>query len=283
MEIVLGKLSMRTVPLLLVASLAGNAVGGWLLRKGPLFNVSGQPEIAFGWDRALWLVALLAPFMGLLGPLYYRLIHSFRPMRAWPFALAWSGMLVGLLSLKCPQVWGNGDVALLGITHSSTALLTLTLILGLRLIATAACVGAGTVGGVFTPTLFAGGAIGYLAASLLHIPNPAIFAILAMAAFLAAVTHAPLMAAFMTVELTGQWRFLPLILGSTFVAVFVARRLSPQSLYAIATPTPEEDEAESRQPMRALRLHLEPAAAVQPPADRTLDSSRTPVEALRGN
>jgi DNA-binding transcriptional LysR family regulator len=56
------------------------------------------------------------------------------------------------------------------------------------------------------------------------------------------------MATFMTVELTGAWHLLPLILSSAFVALAVARRLSPHSLYAIATPEPTDDAAESELP-----------------------------------
>jgi CIC family chloride channel protein len=185
-------------------------------------------------------------------------------MSKWPLALVWSGILVGLLSLKSPLVWGNGDAALLEITQSSPALWTLASALGLRLLATAFCVGTGTVGGVFTPTIFTGGAVGYLIALLLHFPDPAAFAILAMAALLAAVTHAPLMAALMTVELTGEWRLLPLILGSAMVAFFVARRLSLHSLYAIATPEPTDDVAQQQQPIREKWLPRETGIDVAP-------------------
>jgi hypothetical protein len=57
----------------------------------------------------------------------------------------------------------------------------------------------------------------------------------------AAVTHAPLMAAFMTVELTGQWSLFPFVLLSSIVTWIIARSLSPHSLYAIATPEPADD------------------------------------------
>lgn len=175
-------------------------------------------------------------------------------MSKWQFALVWSGILVGLLSLKSSLVWGNGDAALLQITQSSPALGTVISALSLRLIATAFCVGTGTVGGVFTPTIFTGSAIGYLAALLLHFPYPVGFALLSMASLLAAVTQAPLMAAFMVVELTGDWSLLPLLLGATFIALAVARRLSRHSLYAIATPKPADDIAGRRQRARGRRL-----------------------------
>jgi CIC family chloride channel protein len=143
--------------------------------------------------------------------------------------------------LNRPEVWGNGDGALLHIMQGSPAVGTLFLLVGLRLGATVFCVGTGTVGGVFTPTLFAGSAIGLLAGRLLHVPDPLLFAVLGMACLLAAATHAPWMAAFMAVELTGQWPLLPLLLPCTLIAWQVARYLSPNSLYAVATPEPASD------------------------------------------
>jgi len=57
---------------------------------------------------------------------------------------------------------------------------------------------------------------------------------------MAAVTHAPLMAVLMAVELTGQWHLLPIILPCTLFASLIARTISRKSLYAIASPEPAQ-------------------------------------------
>jgi chloride channel protein, CIC family len=244
-EIVLGKIMMRTIPLLLISALTGGLAGAWLLGKGPLFGVHMDPAIHLGTYRSIAVALLLAVLLGFLGPAYYWLIHSLRNTSKWPLPLLWSGALVGLLSLRSTLVWGNGDAALLQITQSSPAVWSLFSILVLRLCATTFCVGTGTVGGVFTPTVFAGGTVGYLAAHLLHIPNPTLFTILSMGCLLASVTHAPLMASFMAVELTGQWSVLPYVLLGSVIAWAIARMISPHSLYAIATPEPAGEIVES--------------------------------------
>jgi CIC family chloride channel protein len=59
-----------------------------------------------------------------------------------------------------------------------------------------------------------------------------------MSALIAAATHAPLMASFVAVELTGDWRLLPGLLVLNTLAWLLARRLSSDALYAIATQTP---------------------------------------------
>jgi CIC family chloride channel protein len=261
-EIVMGRIMIRTIPLLLVSAMTGGVTGAWLLGGGPLFAIRMFPGIDFGIERFTLCAVLLPVSMGLLGPAYYWLIRSLRSTSTLPFPLLWGGVLVGVLSLSSTLVWGNGDAALLQITQSSPAVWTLFSILVLRLCATTLCVGTGTVGGVFTPTIFAGGAIGYLGAHLLHMPSP-LFTILSMGCLLAAVTHAPLMASFMAVELTGQWSLSPYILLGSVIAWTVARMISPHSLYAIATPEPAGEALESNFPTACRRSQRKRPAAME--------------------
>jgi CIC family chloride channel protein len=65
-------------------------------------------------------------------------------------------------------------------------------------------------------------------------------AICGMGLLMAAVTHAPLMAALMAVELTGQWHLLAIILLCNLLASFIARTISHKSLYAIASSEPAQ-------------------------------------------
>jgi CIC family chloride channel protein len=262
-EIVIGRVTMQAIPLLLASALTGGVTGAWLLGEGPIFAIHIPPGSYFGIERPALFALLLPVLMGLLGPAYYWFIHSLRNTSRWPLPLLWSGILVGALSLRSTLVWGNGDAAMLQIAQSSPAVWTLFSILLLRLCATTLCVGTGTVGGVFTPTIFAGGAIGYLAAHLLHMPEPALFTILSMGCLLAAVTHAPLMASFMAVELTGQWSLLPYVLLGSVIAWAVARTISPHSLYAIATPHPAGEIFESGLPALGRGRHRKQAAVVE--------------------
>jgi CIC family chloride channel protein len=237
-EIVLGRISLDESPCLLASAFTGAFVSRTLLGAGPLFRVAGPLRLDLS---QVWLTLCLAILMGLLGPLYYWLIHSMGTARKLPLALLWSGALVGALSLCRTEVWGNGDVALLHIMQVPASIQAVFVILVLRLFATVLCVGTRTVGGVFTPTLFAGGAVGLLFGHLLHSPSPILFAVLGMSCLLAAVTHAPWMATFMAAELTGKISILPLLLICSLLAWRVARCLSPHSLYALATPEPGDD------------------------------------------
>jgi CIC family chloride channel protein len=246
-EIVLGQFCLDQLPQLALAAFAGWGVSIALLGPGPLYaTLVVLPRLLT--LQSLVLLPLLALAIGAFGPVYQHLLRSLRSARRLPLALAMAGALMGGLSLIDPRVWGNGDAGLSaalghadirGLSISASAL---GLLLLLRLLATTVCVGAGTIGGVFTPTLFTGGALGALAAyGLVHFAVPAdptLFAIAGMSALIAAATHAPVMAAFVTVELTGDWRLLPAVLLLDVIAWLVARQLSSDALYAIASQTP---------------------------------------------
>ncbi len=245
-EIVLGKWSWTDLPGLVCASTAGWTVSRLLLGPGPLFLMPG----ALPWPGVAWALPLTL-LLAALGPAYQKLLHGASLLRRLPMPLIWSGLLVGLLSVAQPAVWGNGDAALLSTLTGKPTLLAMLSLLAFRLTATTACVGTGTVGGVFTPTLFTGAALGLLASHLVQAAHPLLLTLVGLSVFLAAVTHAPCMAGFMAAELTGQWHALPLLVFLNLVAVPVAKRISPQSLYGIATSAPSSkgrlEEAESQQ------------------------------------
>jgi chloride channel protein, CIC family len=235
-EIVLGEWAWNDIPPLLLASSTGLLVSRPLLGAGPLFPVRRSLPIT---HDLLWVLPLTL-VLGAVGPAYQKLLHFSGAAKRLPFALLWSGLAVGVLGLMEPKVWGNGDSALLGILQNKMMLLGIVSVLVCRLVATTFCVGTGTVGGVFTPTLFAGATIGLAAGHLLHNSEPSILAICGMGLLMAAVTHAPLMATLMAVELTGQWHLLPIILPCNLLASLIARTISRESLYAIASSEPAQ-------------------------------------------
>jgi CIC family chloride channel protein len=114
------------------------------------------------------------------------------------------------------------------------------LILLSKVLATAATFGSGAVGGVFTPTLFVGASLGYLfGVATGHLPlgltiNPSAFALVGMGAFLAAATHAPIMAIIMIFELTLDYQIiLPLMLACV-IGYYTSVSFEKRSIYSEA-------------------------------------------------
>lgn len=117
--------------------------------------------------------------------------------------------------------------------------MTLALIVLLKVFATSATNGGGGVGGTFAPSLYLGCMGGFLFAYTINhfemvVPlSEKNFALMGMAGVMSAVMHAPLMALFLTAELTGGYDlFLPLMITST-VAFGTIRIFEPHSIYTM--------------------------------------------------
>ena len=134
-----------------------------------------------------------------------------------------------------PQVWGNGYSVVQSFVFAPPALWMVALILVCKLIAVLASCGSGAPGGVFTPTLFVGAALGLIAGQLAVVAGgdstAILLALTGMAAFLAATTHAPIMSALMVCEMTGEFGLLPGILLASVLGSVLSRWLHPDSIY----------------------------------------------------
>jgi len=169
---------------------------------------------------ALVLVALaLWTASSFLPPLMWATVLA---VSLWPLYLkfALGGLVVGLISIAFPQVWGNGYSVVDSILHGRLLGWMLLAVLFAKVASTASTVGSGAVGGVFTPTLFIGAAVGALTGSALRFALPHMssgtgaFAVVGMGGFLAATTHAPLTSVLMIFEMTLDHQVvLPLILA----------------------------------------------------------------------
>ncbi len=97
--------------------------------------------------------------------------------------------------------------------------------------------GSGTVGGVFTPTLFLGAGLGAGVGAGLHSAGFATelpthpFALVGMGSVLAATTHSPLLAMVMLFEISLNYSMMPPLMLACAVATLVARQLHPDSIY----------------------------------------------------
>ena len=118
------------------------------------------------------------------------------------------------------------------------ALLFIGMIMLMKVVATSSTNGAGGVGGTFAPSLYVGCMAGFFFAYLcntigvidggLSTKN---FALMGMAGVMAGVMHAPLMAIFLTAEMTGGYQlFLPLLIVSA-ISYFTCRIFTPYSIY----------------------------------------------------
>lgn len=230
-EIILGSIAMESFGPLVVASVTSSATIHQMLGYGPVYDV---PPVHFVSNYELIFYAVLGVLLGHLAPPFLALLDlaraGFARLRLplyWQLGVG--GLVVGVISILVPQVWGNGYSVVGSILRGQLAGLVLLGVLGAKVLATSATVGSRAVGGVFTPTLFIGCALGALYGELLHhlLPGvtsaPAAYALIGMGGFLAATTHAPLTSILMLFEMTADYQIvLPLMLACV-VAHFTAK------------------------------------------------------------
>lgn len=221
-EIVLGSTAMESFGPLVVASVTSNATIHRVLGYGPVYDVP-HLQFASNWELVFYVVLgvilghLAPPFLALLDFAKAQFVRLRLPLY-WQLALG--GLIVGALSIFVPQVWGNGYSVVGSILLGQLVGLWLLAVLCAKVIATSATVGSGAVGGIFTPTLFIGCAVGALVGEVLQrvLPAvtsaPSVYALVGMGGFLAAITHAPLTSILMLFEMTLDYDIvLPLMLA----------------------------------------------------------------------
>jgi H+/Cl- antiporter ClcA len=140
------------------------------------------------------------------------------------------GLILGAIALKLPQVLGvdYGTVEQI-LTGNKFSLALLGWLLIVKLLATAISLGSGLVGGVFAPAMFLGACLGatygnILAAVVspeLAIAPPPAYAIVGMAAVLAASVNAPLTAIALLFELTQSYSIILPLMAAVGVSVWI--------------------------------------------------------------
>jgi CIC family chloride channel protein len=105
-------------------------------------------------------------------------------------------------------------------------------------LATTASVSSGSPGGVFTPSLLLGAALGGIVGHLVSRFGPtgatgavAAYSLVGMAALIAATTHAPLMATVLVFELSGDYAIVLPLLTACAIATVLSRRVHRESIY----------------------------------------------------
>ncbi|MDB5732122.1 MAG: chloride channel protein [Variovorax sp.] len=281
-EIVLGSIAMESVGPIMVASVVANIT----MREFPDYQPPyAMPTFPVIYGAEVLLFALLGVLLGGAAALFLRgLGTSRRFFGGMPLALPWrlalGGLVVGLISVRLPEVWGNGYSVVNSVLHTSWPWTLLALVLVAKAVATLATAGSGAVGGVFTPALFFGCMIGGLFGQTAHAmwpqatSAPFAYAIVGMGAFLAGATQAPLMAILMIFEMTLSYQVMLPLMASSVIAYFVTRSTNAGSMYEITVHRRERHHERLRLRTLHMRDLVQPAETVVGPDTGLPEMSR---------
>ncbi len=236
-EVLRGVLALRLILPALLASACATGIA-WLLAmpNEPTYPI---PSYALSASVICWSV-VAGPIAGIFSVGFVRVIEwadRNKPKGATRFFAPLGALgLLGALSIRFPQMLGNGkDIASLAFTGQVAVPLLLALLV-LRPLGTVLCMGSGVPGGLFTPSLATGALLGSVLGAVWSLMWPGtplgLFAIVGSAAVLAATTHGPVSSMVLVMELTGRDRsfILPMLLA-VVTATVVARTLDARSIY----------------------------------------------------
>ena len=262
-EIILGTLAMESFGPLVFSSVVATLTVQQFLGSNPLYEISmlNVVKLRSNWEILPHL--LLGVAAGLAAPWFLRGLRVSEKLFAAtrlppPARLAVGGLIVGSLATVYPQVCGNGYSVINELLHKDFLWQGVLAVLVFKLLATAATFGSGAVGGVFTPTLFAGASVGYLFALAVRAVWPGtppvidVFVLVGMGALLAGTTHAPIMAIIIVYEMTRDYDIIPPLMLACVVAHYTADAIEPASIYSESLK--RKGAAFMRQQLTALRV-----------------------------
>lgn len=238
LEVVVGHYAFSVFAPCVLAALTATLVGRAVRGDDPAFVM---PEIVIAGPIDFPLFGALGGVSGLIAVLF--IFMSFRIVRvAEQLRLPWwcrpaiAGLVVGLIAIQLPQVLGIGYEATQLTLAGQYGLLLLVAILVGKIICATACQGLGFGGGVFSPSLLIGAALGAVFGQLVgwlpwETSGSSAYAIVGMGAVAAAVLGAPISTVLMVFELTGSY---PMAVGSMVAVVFavgLSRTLTGHSFF----------------------------------------------------
>ncbi len=258
LEVLMIDLTGLTVMPLMISSIAGATVAYVLEGYNAEFFFS-QSE-AFTTSRIPFTIAL-GVVCGLMSYYFTKVMFmmetAFRRIKSQGWRIVTGGVLIAGLIFVFPPLYGEGYGAINELLDGNVSdvlngtafyfdrgnvwfiALFIAMITLMKAFATSATNGAGGVGGTFAPSLFVGALTGFLFAYILNNLDLGFtlsqknFTLMGMAGVMSGVMHAPLMAIFLTAEMTGGYNlFLPLLIVS-ILAYITIQIFLPYSIYTM--------------------------------------------------
>jgi len=242
LELILRDFEAESFGVVVLSSVAASVVGRKAFGSGaflalPAFQIVSLWEYAYyaglGLAAAVVGVAFIRVLYGLedVADGFWRGPEWLRP--------AAGGVLLGVLLLLLPQMYGVGYPVLERAIGGNYGVGMLVILLAGKIIATSLTIAVGGSGGVFAPSLFMGAMLGTAYGEALHLLLPGFaapagaYGLVGMGAVFAAAARAPMTAVIIIFELTGDYQIILPLMFSIALAAPAARLLSSDTIYTL--------------------------------------------------
>jgi CIC family chloride channel protein len=236
-----GNFAVAQLSPIVISSVVATVVSRFVLGNHPAFPVPPY-QLVGPWELLPYMVVgVVAGFVALLFmQALYATEDAFEkiPIPEWSKA-AVGGLLVGLIGVWLPNVFGVGYSTITQALAGSLPAMTLGLLLVAKIAATSITIGSGGSGGIFAPSLFLGAMTGGFLGTFIHqwfpdaTASSGAYALVTMGAVVAAATHAPISAIIIIFELTQTINIIPPLMAACVMSTLVSTFLHRDSIYTM--------------------------------------------------
>ncbi|MEA2030976.1 MAG: chloride channel protein [candidate division Zixibacteria bacterium] len=241
LEVILSDFGVAQFSPIVISSVSATVISQYFLGSSPAFNV---PSYSLVSPFELFNYAFLGLIAGLMAVLFIKALYGFEDFFDSislypPLKTTIGGIIIGLIALVFPQALGVGYETINQALSGNMVLGLLLILAVVKIIAVSATIGSGGSGGIFAPSLFigamVGGVIGVLAGNIWpdSVASPGAYALVGMAAVVAASTHAPITAIVIAFELTNDYKIILPLMISCIIATILAMHLKKASIYSL--------------------------------------------------
>lgn len=240
-EIILGDFAVPQFSPIVISSVVATVISRHYIGDFPAFNIPSYELISSYEFIPYTILGILA---GLVAVLFIKSIYQtqdlFERINMPPYLKpAVGGLVVGLIAIGFPQVYGVGYESINDALWGRDVKWLLGGLIFFKIIATSATLGSGGSGGIFAPSLFIGAMLGSLLGKEVHLMYPGhmadagAYALVGMGALVAGTTHAPITAILIIFELTNDYHIIPPLMVSCIIAVLLSTYLKKESIYTM--------------------------------------------------
>lgn len=240
-EVILSEFTTRYFGTVVIASVAASIVSRSLLGDHPAFIVPTYQVVSY-WELVPYAI------LGILAALCAYLLLAVMD-GAWSFTDRWrapqwahpaaGGLLLGGLVLFLPLSEGMGLTTIEQMLVSPVGMgVALVLMIG-KIFATAFTVGFGNSGGIFSPVLYIGAMLGAVVGGLVNLWFPGqvasagAYALVGMAAVLAASTRASISAILIVFEMSNDYKLILPLMVAVVLATLFSEWMMPDTIYTL--------------------------------------------------
>ena len=243
LELILRNFETRSFGLVVLSSITADAIGRAAFGNQPFLSL---PSFTFSSPLELSLYAVLGVLATGVGLGFMRVLYTGEDVadKLWARRPQWlrpavGGVLLGLLLLAVPEMYGVGYPVLQRAVSGHYVILVLVGLLAAKVLATSVTMWIGGSGGVFAPSLFMGAMLGSAYGAVAHqmFPQLAIsagaYGLVGMGAVFAATSRAPITAVLIIFELTGDYRIILPLMFAIVLATALTNAITPDTIYTL--------------------------------------------------